>query len=363
MRFLFPLLVAIAMLSTVIPAASADTLTLKNGDRLTGTITDSDGKEITFKTDFAGDIKVKMSAVNEISAAKALYVVTPDKKTITGNVSIAGSDLVVHSETSGDVRVTMTENTIIRSPDAEQAYEKSLHPGLLDDWKGGVNIGFALARGNSDTTNLSTGLTADRKTLSDEVKVNASSIYTNSGPNTTGAAVGVTADEVLGGFAYDRNITKRLYGFGSGDFTHDALQDLVLRQIYTGGLGWHVINKPSTTLDTFLGVNYTHEDYSAGATPIVPGVDRDLPGLTAGENYIHKFGAKNVFTANLIFYPDLSDIAQYRVSLDSSFVTKMNSWLGWQTTVSDRYTTNPPIPGTKRNDVILSTGLNITFSH
>ncbi len=360
MKFLCSTLLALAALSFV-SAASADTLTLKNGDHLTGTVVDSDGKQLTLKTDYAGDVKIQMSAISAITAAKPLYVVTPEKKTVSGNVSFEASSLVVHTESSGDVTVPMTATTIIRSADAEQAYEKGLHPGLLQDWKGGVTAGFALARGNSDTTNFSTGVTADRKTLSDEIKLYSTSIYTTNGANTTGAPVGVTANSVLGGARYDRNITKTIFAFVSGDFDHDALQDLTLRQIYSGGIGWHVVNTPSTTFDTFAGINYTRENYSDGAT--MASVARNLPGLTVGENFTRKIGAKNVLTENFIFYPELSDISNYNFSLDASLVTKINSWFGWQTSVSDRYVTNPPFAGTKSNDIILSTGLNITFSH
>jgi len=42
--------------------------------------------------------------------------------------------------------------------------------------------------------------------------------------------------------------------------------------------------------------------------------------------------------------------------------TKINKWLAWQTAVSDRYLSNP-IPGTKSNDIILTTGLNFSFKH
>jgi putative salt-induced outer membrane protein len=360
MKFLWVFLVVIEIL-VLSSSAFADTLTLKNDDRLTGTITGSDGKEITLKTDYAGEIKVQWSAIRQVAAAKPLYVVTPDKKTVNGNVTVEGSDLVVHTATAGDVHVPLTAITIVRSEDAQQAYEKSLHPGILQDWKGGVNVGFALARGNSDTTNLNTGFTADRKTLSDEIKIYASSIYTTNGPTASGAPGGVTANEVLGGAAYSRNITMRLFAFGSGDFTHDALQDLTLRQIYSGGLGWHVINTPNTTFDAFGGINYTRENYSDGSA--VASVSRNLPGLTFGEDLTRKLGSKNVFTENFIFYPDLSDTSQYRFSLDASFVSKINTWLGWQTSIADRYVTNPPIAGTKSNDIILSTGLNITFTH
>jgi putative salt-induced outer membrane protein YdiY len=77
----------------------------------------------------------------------------------------------------------------------------------------------------------------------------------------------------MGGIKYDRNFTKRLFGFGSGDFTHDELQGLNLRSIYTGGLGWHWINTPNTTLDLLGGINYTRETYSGGSTSTTPGVN------------------------------------------------------------------------------------------
>ena len=47
-------------------AANADTVVLKNGDRLTGTVEVSDGKDVTLKTDFAGEIKIQWAAVQEL---------------------------------------------------------------------------------------------------------------------------------------------------------------------------------------------------------------------------------------------------------------------------------------------------------
>jgi len=360
MKFWRVFLVAVPLLALCSPIF-ADTLTLKNDDRLTGSIVSSDGKEITLKTAYAGEVNVQWSAVRELASPRPIYVVTPNNKTVNGSITIEGSDLVVHTSATGDVRVPLTASTIVRSEEAQQAYDKSLHPGFFQDWTGGVNLGLAFARGNSDTTNFTTALTANRKTLSDEIKIYTSSIYTTNGAATNGSPGGVTADAVLGGAAYNHNITRRLFVFVSGDFTHDALQDLTLRQIYSGGLGWHLINNPNTTFDLFGGINYTRENYSDGST--VASVSRNLPGITAGENLTHKLGARSLLTEAFIFYPDLSDISQYRFSLDSSLLTKLNSWLGWQTSLADRYVTNPPIPGTKSNDTIFSTGLNISFTH
>jgi Protein of unknown function, DUF481 len=349
---------------SAVTAVNADTLALKNGDHLTGTVTESDSKRVTLKTDYAGTIKVQWSAVKELRSEKPLYVETPDKKTVNGNLTIEGTDLIVHPAGTGEVRVPLAKITVIRSGKDQQEYEKTLHPGLFHEWKGRINAGFALARGNSDTTNLNTGFTAGRKTMSDAIHMYLSSIYTTNGASTSGGPTGVTANAILGGVQYDRNIRKSFFGFASGDFTHDALQDLNVRAIYTGGVGWHAINTASTTLDLQGGVNYTRESYGSGATAtmLATSVGRNLPGLTAGENLTRKFGASTVLTEQFDFYPDLSDLRQYRVSLDSSLVTKINRWLGWQTSLSDRYVTNPPIAGTKSNDVILSTGLNVTFT-
>jgi putative salt-induced outer membrane protein YdiY len=344
---------ALAMASVT----TADTVALKNGDRLTGTVQVSDGKDVTLKTDFAGEIKIQWSAVLELKTDKPIYVVTPDKKTVSGTVTTDGSNLIVHTANSGTVQVPLAQVTVVRSSDVETAYEKSLHPSLLEAWKGGASLGFAIARGNSETTNLTTGFTADRKTSNDEITLYESSLYsTNDLPGG-----GVIANSILGGAKYDRNFTKRLFVFVSADYAHDALQDLNLRQIYSGGLGVHLISTPSTTLDALAGVNYTRETYGGGTT--APSVDRNLAGVTLGENFMHKFGKSTTFTEVFYFYPDLSNTGEYRFALDAAAVTKINKWFGWQSSLTDRYVTNPPIVGTKSNDIIFSTGINVSFTH
>ena len=50
----------------------ADQVTLKNGDRLTGTIVKSDGKTLLIKTEFAGEVNVQSDAVSAmVSSAVA----------------------------------------------------------------------------------------------------------------------------------------------------------------------------------------------------------------------------------------------------------------------------------------------------
>src|SRR6202046_8457 len=165
---LTPIITLLFVFLAAVSVSMADSVALRNGDHLTGTLVTSDGKDLTLKTDFAGEIKIVWTAVKEVSSDKPLYVTTADNKTVNGTLSSDGTNLLVHTASSGEVQVPLAKITIVRSSDLQAAYEKSLHPSLIEGWKGGVNVGVAIARGNSDTTSISSGFTADRKTLNDE---------------------------------------------------------------------------------------------------------------------------------------------------------------------------------------------------
>jgi len=170
-------------------------------------------------------------------------------------------------------------------------------------------------------------------------------------------------------------VNPRLFVFVAGDFMSNALQFLDLRQVYSGGFGFHAIKSDQTTLDFLGGVNYTHETYSNG-TEIPPtppsttptgfftsyGVTNRYVALTLGEEWKQKLGKSTVLTQNFDFYPDLQQTGQYRGTFNFGTVTKLSKWLGWQNQFGDIYVSNPPI-GAKKNDVLLTTGLNFSFTH
>ncbi|HTA52680.1 MAG TPA: DUF481 domain-containing protein [Candidatus Acidoferrum sp.] len=349
---------AFALIFSFAPAAAkAETVTLANSDRITGKISDSDGKTLTLTTDYAGDIKIKWASIKELVADKPLYITTSDKETISGTVTPAAKTLTVHTASGTSVEVDYGKIAAIRTAESETAFEKSQHPTWKQDWKGSGTVGLSLARGNSETTNLNTATVAERKTPSDDFAVSESSLYTTD--NAPGG--GVTANAVLGSIKYNRNFAPRLFVAAEGDFTHDELQDLTLRAIYTGGIGVHAIANPKTTLDILGGLNYTRETYNGTAANPSPSFERNLPGLTFSEVFMHKFGSLTTLNETASIYPDLDDLSQYRASFDANAITKINKWLGWQISVSDRYVTDPPIATTKSNDVILSTGINLAF--
>ena len=59
--------------------AFADQIVLKNGDKLTGSITKSDGKTLVLKTDYAGDLTIKFDAIQSLSSTGELNVTAGGK--------------------------------------------------------------------------------------------------------------------------------------------------------------------------------------------------------------------------------------------------------------------------------------------
>jgi len=343
----------------------ADQITLKNGDRLTGTVVKGDGKTVVLHTDAAGDVTIQFAAIQDIKTDKQLHVSMKDGKTAVGPVTTTDGKIDIATTTSGTVEAAPADVTLIRNDAEQAAYEKSLHPGLRHGWTGGANVGFSVARGNSETENLALAFNAVHASLNDKITLYATSIDTQNNL----ATPSTVANLETGGLRYDRNLNPRLFVFGAADFMANALQYLDLRSVYSGGFGFHAIKSDATTLNFLGGVNYTHETYSNGApvpntSPVAfqsYGVTNRFAALTLGEELTQKLGKSTVLTQNFYFYPDLQQTGQYRGIFNFGTVTKISKWLGWQNQFGDIYVSNPP-SGAKKNDVLLTTGLNFSFA-
>ena len=332
--------------------ARADSLTLTNGDHLTGVIVKSDAVQLVFHTDYAGDLTVKRSSIREMTTDKPLYAVTADGKTLNGIASVQGTDLVLTPAAGESQRAPLANVTALHSEDDYKAYLKSIHPGLLDNWVVNETTGFSATTGNSRTTNLALAFDSARTTLHDKLSLSAAAIYARS---ETPGSVGVSANDIRGGARYDHGVDGRLFAYGTSDFEFNQPQMLNLRSVVGLGLGFHMIQRKTTTLDALGSFDYTRESYATG-------LRRNIANASIGEDFSHDFGHRTTLSESFFVFPDFTNTGQYRLSFDTSANTKITQWLGWQTTISNRYLSDP-IPGTLSNDFIFTTGVNIQFKH
>ena len=326
----------------------AEQVTLKNGDHLTGSIVSMDGKKLVINTTYAGDVSIDWTEVTQFSSDKPLVITRTDKQVLSGTVNSEGQSAVI-TTAQGSQTVALADVSAMRSPADQAAYEKSLHPGMLEGWAGGGSFGFALARGNSNTTNLALGFDATRKTTTDAWIIDAASIYSTDNSN----ANGTTANSFQGLIRYDHNLTKRWFVYGAFAGSYDELQNLDYRIVPNGGLGFHAIASERTTLDLLGGLGYTREKYTTGLV-------NNLFTATLGDEFTYKLTKSTTIVQNLYYLPALNDTSIYHITGNFGIATKINGWLTSNLNFNDRYN-SAPVLGNKNNDVLFTAGVGFTF--
>jgi putative salt-induced outer membrane protein YdiY len=248
----------------------------------------------------------------------------------------------------------------VRNDDEQKTHDAEIdrlrNPRLTDFWSGLLDTGLSVTRGNSSTLSYNLSAKAVRATTRDKITAFATAVYATD--NTT-PPDRTTAHAIRGGLRGDFNISEKLFVFGFTDFEYDEFQDLDLRNVLGGGLGYHVIKTKNTVFDVFGGGDYEQEFFAADPT-FPTGLTRKTGEIVMGEEFDTKLNGRIVLSEKFSLYPNVSNTGDYRLQFDTTAATKLKSWLSWQVTYSDRYLSNP-LPGFKKNDALLSSGLRLTF--
>ena len=156
-------------------AAKADTVVLKNGDHLTGTVNQLAGGKLTVTTSYAGAVTITWDEVSTVKLDKPLILpietrngkqVDIKKIEITG-IERTSTGFVV-TTANGPQPVPTPQLSTLRTAAAETAYEASIRPNFLHGWTGAANVSLAITGGNSETTSVGTGVNLVRATSTDK---------------------------------------------------------------------------------------------------------------------------------------------------------------------------------------------------
>jgi len=364
--------------------ARADTVTLTNGDRLTGRMASASSRELVLESELAGRVTLKWTAVSSLASTTEIRATLKGGQVVTGTLGIANRSAVVTA--SGGRRTPLDLSTL-----------DSLVPataGSKTSWSGAANADLDVSRGNADTSTLSIHGTVTRLGQHDRLGAFATFLHSTVG---TGANAVTSARASRGGARYDHDAIGPFFGFVFGDIENDPLQLLDLRTVTGGGAGVHVVKSAATQFNVFAGASYARDAYTSvtttstggGGAPVTPGRGGTPPGLggtppgltrsgtppsvvrtslsrsvgelVVGQDLLHQLSDRTTVTEQLGFFPAVGDFMDYRISFDLSITAQLNSWLQWNLTVADRYLNIPPAGGAVQNDRSISTGLGISF--
>jgi putative salt-induced outer membrane protein len=364
--------VLVSLLLIVLGAslAQADQVTLKNGDRLTGKIVTGDGKTLLLKTEFTGDVTIQWDAISSIESTDDIHLTLKDGTKLAGKITTQDGKFVVASPaatTAANVPAASKDTVVAVRNDVEQkaydlAAERMAHPKFTYFWGGLFDTGLALTRGNSSTTTFTLASKAVRDTPRDKLTLYGNYIY---GKDSSTPPDRTTANALSAGVRGDLNLSPRLFVFAFADYQTNALQHLDLRQVYGGGFGYHVIKTDRTVFDLFGGISYERDAFGqyvllGPPLTVIPASNTNSAAAVFGEEFDTKLNKRSSLTERFSVYPNLSHTGDFRSQFDTSLVTQFKAWLSWQVTFSDSYINYPP-PGLKANDMLLSTGLRVTW--
>lgn len=363
-------LLLLTMMVLLCPALFADQISLKNGDRLTGTIVKSDAKTLVLKTEAAGEVTFQWSAIDAITSTQPLHVGLAGGQMIVGPVTTKDGQIQVATQTAGVVSASKDSVQVIRSDSEQTAYDATMerlqHPHLGDFWSGTLDTGLSLTRGNSATLSYTLAGRAVRQTDRDKITAYATAVY---GKNDTTSPGQVIANQIAGGVRADINFRARWFAYAATDFNSNALQNLDLQNVIVGGVGGHLIKTKNTQFDIFGGAGYNQEFFAAYTlpNPAPPPATLPFPAVTqrnaeanAGEAFSTSLGSRSTVSETFNYFPNLSGPSGYRFTFNSVLSTAISRWLGWQFSLNDNFISNPPT-GIKGNDLLLSTGLRLAF--
>lgn len=337
-------------------AASAAVVTLRNGDRVTGEVIDSDAAKLRVNAEFLGEVEISWEAVTGIESNDPLHVSSTDGQVLVGPVATQGDNFQVRTANSGTVAVPKAEIAYVRNEASQLAYEAEIerlrNPKLTDFWRGHFDANLALTSGNAETKTFANAAGATRETTRDTIKLYFTSLFAEN--STTGDSV-VTANAIRGGSRYELNVTDKMFTYGFVDLEYDEFQSLDLRNVLGGGFGYHMLKNERMRFDVFGGGAFNQEFFSNDIT-------RRSAEITVGEEFNYTLTDRTSFNERLTFYPNLTETGEYRLQFDTGLVTDVFKWMSWNVTFSDRFLSNP-VNGREQNDILLTTGVRLIFGN
>lgn len=332
--------------------ALADQITLRNGDRITGTVQKLDAGSLVVTTNALGDVRIKMEAMSAVVTDKPIRVEANGSTYDSSRIEL-GSEKVMLFTADGSREFERSSISSLLSAELvanAQKQEPSELAPLLRFWNVGLDAGVSGAHGNAEILTANVGVRATRVTPRERLAVNFTSLLSR---NKTDAQTVTSANAIRSGLRYDLNLSRRIFTFGFTNFESDRVQKLDLRNVLGGGAGLRVVDSQRTQFDVFTGGSFNREYLAVGE-------NRKSGEILVGHDLSYKMSPRTAMGSRFSFYPNMSDTGEYRATVDTTTSTRLNHWLGWHVTLSNIYVSNPPI-GAKNNDLLISTGFRVTL--
>ncbi|NQD81559.1 DUF481 domain-containing protein [Phytopseudomonas seleniipraecipitans] len=283
----------------------ADTVWMKNGDRLTGTIKLLDGGKLLLETDYGGSIPLSWSKIATLESDHELLV---KENEITGEraKSLLASDEGKVTLANGDTPKTVELASIKQIMKPKPFVEDFL-------WKGNVDVAMDYKRAESDTDDYDVDLKTQAR--HGKWRHNATVDYNRELRNDV-----VSTDNWGTEYALDRFLDEQWFWQGRLEYKRDKIEDLARERTVGTGPGYQFWDNELGALSVASLLNRTDYEYADGEKDNFYAISMrwDYNRYLVGKTF-------ELFSTGEVGKP-LSGVADYSLDAEVGLRYKVTDW-------------------------------------
>ena len=358
-------LLGILSLAYLAGQTQSDVLVFTDGEKLIGHLVRSKGKDVTFKSDMAGEITVEWSKIQELRSGDRFAVIKKDVKlrgqqdaaTVPqGPIAVTEQKIAISSAGAPPQTIPVPDAAYVVS---EAAFQNALHrPGIFEAWKGALTGGLSLVEATENSRNITGNVALVRAIPSENwldprnrtiIDFNYSSGKLTQ-PNTPTIKTSIYHADA----ERDEYFTPRVFAFGQVAYDHSFSQGLDLQQTYGGGLGYSLIQTSNAELDFKGNFDYIRQSFQVAAQ------NQNLMAASIAERYNRTMAHGIVINEQLSFTPALNNTSAYSALGTAGVTAPVYKRFNFSAILTDAFLNDPP-PGFKKNSIQFTTGVTYTL--
>ncbi|MFP6583291.1 MAG: DUF481 domain-containing protein [Candidatus Hydrogenedentota bacterium] len=355
------ILVSVILSSFITQHALADTITLKNGDRLSGTLLNISSGIVSFRTKLAGRIMVPSDQLASLSTEGFLVLALQDNTALPGRIETIDSAFVViapngESQTTIDLAQVQQVESLPESAFVNNESDSPTHIA--------VTTGYKLRTGTKDASGPTARLNVDHDGAKVNAQFEANIEYTED------------ADAMDRYFDAELIISKQTRGELSPTLIvgleRNRDKALKLGTEVAAGVSKTLYENEQQLLSGFAGVGGRVEDYDPQQLRDDLGASNNLPGTLGSEQeeelildlrlrYTRHVLSQSVLHEQFTVQPSLKDTAELHAELESSLTVPIILNMRLNFNLLFDYDSEPFHSSLDKWNTSISAGLQIEF--
>jgi putative salt-induced outer membrane protein YdiY len=329
-------MLALSVFFVAAHAAIADTVSLNNGDKITGTIKELTAASVIVETPYAGRLTIDRAAIKTMHSEKPVSIAQATGPAQEKYVS----------PNPGDKGWQETAAYVPPPPATPPRHTSYLSLG--PNWKNQFALGVTNTTGNDESTAFASSLSFNYLNKPDEFNLKLEGVYGVSNGTQNAGLFAQTA-------VYRHDLTKKLFWYVDDDIRYDAIKGISLQATATIGLGYKLVDTEKFKLDIRGGPGVTY-------LKTFDGNEEFGPAASAGIRAQYVFNERISLTHEDVYTTSLSDLDIWRIHSETALNLKIDieSGLGLKLSFNDDYE-NQPSAGRKNNDTRAMLSLTLDF--